>query len=351
MYSEMLPEYQRNPAAFDLPADVMIVWPDDNDGHMRGLPSGLGRWKHGVYYHLAYLGGNLTKQLTHTVGPSVIAEQFDKIVKSGATEYMLVNVSEVRDYVMGARMLADITWDAPAIYATPDPAGRYTAWWSREYFGAGTNSEEAAKAANEAYHQYFALLDVPEKLWQAPDAIEDLLDRLYLKVAGKAYPPVDSETMARMHSRNRQLQDALEAVTRAERLMPRAQQQFFSVAVALGVRGGAATNQSSAPVGRGVARSGCGSDVAVRSGGAHLSGAAGDGTGAGRVSTVRPLVRGELDPPHAEPEQSAPSVHSTASIHFQRRPREPGARASPAVKSATPVQGSGAAPVENDPQK
>ena len=235
MYSEMLPEYQRNPAAFDLPSDVMIVWPDDNDGHMRALPSGLGRWKHGVYYHLAYLGGNLTKQLTHTVGPSVIAEQFDKIVKSGATEYMLVNVSELRDYVMGARMLADITWDAPAIYATPDPAGRYTKWWSSEYFGAGTNSEEAAKAANEAYHQYFALLDVPEKLWQAPDAIEDLLDRLYLKVAGKAYPPVDSETMARMHSRNRQLQDALEAVTRAERLMPRAQQQFFSVAVALGV--------------------------------------------------------------------------------------------------------------------
>ncbi len=62
MYSEMLPEYQRNPAAFDLPQDVIVVWPDDNDGHMRALPKELGRWKHGVYYHLAYLGGNLTKQ-------------------------------------------------------------------------------------------------------------------------------------------------------------------------------------------------------------------------------------------------------------------------------------------------
>ncbi len=57
MYSEMLPAYQRNPAAFDLPEDVIIVWPDDNDGHMRGLPASLGKWKHGVYYHLAYLGG------------------------------------------------------------------------------------------------------------------------------------------------------------------------------------------------------------------------------------------------------------------------------------------------------
>ncbi len=38
----------------------------------------------------------------------MVAEEFDKIVKAGATEYMLVNMSEVRDYVMGARMLADI---------------------------------------------------------------------------------------------------------------------------------------------------------------------------------------------------------------------------------------------------
>src|SRR5579872_4082236 len=180
MYSEMLPQYQRNPAAFDLPSDVIIVWPDDNDGHMRGLPAELGRWKHGVYYHLAYLGGRLTKQLTHTVGPSVVAEQFDKIVKAGATEYMLVNVSEVRDYVMGTRMIADITWDAPGIYSSPDAAGRYTSWWSREYFGG-----EAA-GADEAYNKYFALLDTPDKLWMAPDAIEELLDRLYHKVAGES---------------------------------------------------------------------------------------------------------------------------------------------------------------------
>src|ERR1035441_8635124 len=33
----------------------------------------FGKWKHGVYYHLAYLGGRLTKQLTNTVVPSVVA--------------------------------------------------------------------------------------------------------------------------------------------------------------------------------------------------------------------------------------------------------------------------------------
>ena len=235
MYSEMLPAYQRNPAAFDLPGDVIIVWPDDNDGHMRGLPSSLGKWKHGVYYHLAYLGGRLTKQLTHTVGPSVVAEEFDKIVKSGATEYMLVNMSEVRDYVMGGRMLADITWDAPAIYATPDPAARYTAWWSREYFG-GTGGAAAAQAATDAYNQYHAVLDTPDKLWAAPDAIEELLDRLYQKVAGQPSTPVNADTMALMQSRNRQLEDALAAESRAENGMSLSEQRFFSVDVALGLQ-------------------------------------------------------------------------------------------------------------------
>ncbi len=236
MYSEMLPEYQRNPAAFDLPSDVIIVWPDDNDGHMRALPAETGRWKHGVYYHLAYLGGNLSKQLTHTVTPAVVAEQFEKIVKAGATEYMLVNVSELRDYVMGARMLSDITWDARQIYSSPDAAGRYTRWWSREYFGGGTNSEAKTSAAGAAYAKYFGLLDVPEKLWQAPDAIDDLLDRLYRKTAGESYTPANAETMALMHSRGPQLNDALAAADRAERLMPLSQQQFFSVAVALGLQ-------------------------------------------------------------------------------------------------------------------
>jgi hypothetical protein len=236
MYSEMLPAYQKNPAAFDLPDDVIIVWPDDNDGHMRGLPSGLGKWKHGVYYHLAYLGGNLSKQLTHTVGPATVAEQFDKIVKAGATEYMLVNMSEVRDYVMGGRMLADITWDAPKIYAAPNPAERYTTWWSREYFAAPAGGEGAAQATEAAYGKYFALLDTPDKLWTAQDAIQILIDSLYRKVAGETYPAFDTDTLSSLQSRVRQLDDALAAEARAEAGMSLSQQRFFSVDVALGLR-------------------------------------------------------------------------------------------------------------------
>jgi len=229
MYSEMLPEYQSDSAAFDLPEDVMIIWPDDNDGHMRALPSSPGKWKHGVYYHLAYLGGNLSKQTTHTETPSVVADEFQKIVKAGATEYMLVNVSELRDYVMGARMIADICWNAPAIFDTPDAAGRYTAWWSREYFSRPDTAEEV-------YRQYFALLNKPDTLWSAMDAIQTLIDRLYDKTAGKTPEPFSPEVKAQLQLRAKLLDDALAAEDRAESGLPLGQRQFLSIDAGLGLR-------------------------------------------------------------------------------------------------------------------
>ncbi|HUA58693.1 MAG TPA: glycosyl hydrolase 115 family protein [Verrucomicrobiae bacterium] len=230
MYSEMLPAYQRDPAAFDLPDDVMIIWPDDNDGHMRGLPASVGKWKHGVYYHLAYLGGNLSKQTTHTETPTVVADEFQKIVKAGATEYMLVNVSEVRDYVMGARMIGDICWDAPAVYGAPKPAERYTAWWSREYFGS------SAKAVESAYTQYFELLDKPDTLWNAMNTIQTLIDRLYLKVAGKPFEPLAADAVTELQSRAKLLDAALASEQQAETGMSRDQQRFLSIDDGLGVK-------------------------------------------------------------------------------------------------------------------
>lgn len=230
MYSEMLPQYQRNPAAFDLPDDVMIIWPDDNDGHMRGLPASLGKWKHGVYYHLAYLGGNLSKQTTHTETPAVIAQEFEKIVKAGATAYMLVNVSELRDYVMGARMIADITWDAPSIYSTPNAAERYTSWWSREYFGSSSTAVQAV------YGKYFELLNTPDSLWTAMNTIQDLISRLYRKVGGESPAGLDAAAREQLQARGKRLDEALAAEQRAQAsLASLSEQRFFSIDAGLGL--------------------------------------------------------------------------------------------------------------------
>lgn len=230
MYSEMLDLYRRDPKAFGLPDDVIIVWPDDNDGHMRGLPTDRGRWKHGVYYHLAYLGGNLSKQTTHTVAPPTIAAEFQKIVQAGATEYMLVNVSELRDYVMGARMIADITWNAAAVYGSPDPAGRFLAWWTREYFA------PADAQARSAYDDYHALLDTPDKLWYASEAVQNLIERLWHRANGTPVTPFSADTLAVLRSRIARLDSALAREAEAGSALDRTERRFLSVDVGLGLR-------------------------------------------------------------------------------------------------------------------
>jgi hypothetical protein len=230
MYTEMLDQYLRNPDAFDLPDDVIVVWPDDNDGHMRGHPRSLGRWKHGVYYHLAYLGGHLSKQVTHVVAPATIADEFGKILGAGATEFMLVNVSELREYVMGARMLSDVTWSGPAALDGPGAAERFVGWWSREYFGA------AAAAARDVYARYASLLDTPDTLWLASDAVEELLDRLYARLAGETAPPLEPDRLEALESRGRRLAEALAAAERAKQEMSPAARQYFSENAELGLR-------------------------------------------------------------------------------------------------------------------
>ncbi len=252
MYSEMLPLYQKDPNAFDLPSDVIIVWPDDNNGFMRGLPTSLGRWKHGVYYHLAYLGGNLSKQNVNTVAPSTIESEFKKIVQAGATEYMLVNMSETREYVMGARMLADICWDAAGAFAAPDAAGRYISWFSHEYFGAG------ADAAAGVYNRYFTLLNTPDRLWFAANAIQEEITRLHNRLMGITPPPppdlsripaqfrpvpLDSAIPV-MRAVAPQLDSALAAEAAAEARMTPDQAQYFHENVALGLLIAARQNQA-----------------------------------------------------------------------------------------------------------
>lgn len=230
MYSEMLDLYRRDPAAFGLPDDVIIVWPDDNNGHMRGLPTDRGRWKHGIYYHLSYLGVNLSKQTTHIVAPATIAAEFQKVVQAGATEYLLVNVSELRDYIMGARMISDVAWNAPAVYAAPDPAGRFVDWWTHEYFA------PAAANARAVYDRYHALLDTPDKLWYASDAALHLVDRLSRRVTGQTFAAADPDTLAVLRARLVQLDSALSVEAQAESTLTAPQQQFFSVDAALGLR-------------------------------------------------------------------------------------------------------------------
>ena len=79
------------------------------------------------------------------------------------------------------------------------------------------------------------MLTTPDKLWIAPNAIEDLLSRLYHKASGESYAPLSPATLEALQALKAPLDDALTAEARAHAGMTLSQQRFFSEDVALGL--------------------------------------------------------------------------------------------------------------------
>ncbi|GAA4098819.1 glycosyl hydrolase 115 family protein [Mucilaginibacter panaciglaebae] len=231
LYTEMLDIYSKNKEAFNLPEDVMIIWPDDNDGHMRDLPKESGKWKHGVYYHLAYMGPQqITKQITHVVSPLKIAQEFKAIIDSGATEYVLTNVSELREYVMEARMLAEITWGDSGLIENADPGGAYINWWTKEYFG-----PEAYDAATKAYDIYYKLIHASDSLWQGSDLLQEILRKLQDKLKGKDVQPMAESQIQEFRDREKQYASFHKLIQKSAQSMNQQQQQYFYEQISLGM--------------------------------------------------------------------------------------------------------------------
>lgn len=211
----------------------MIIWSDNNNGVMRGLPQKNDEWKHGVYYHLAYLGNDGTKQETHIIAPTTIAPEFKKIIDAQATEYMLVNVSELREYVMEAKMISDICWNGKTLLKDEnalDSSNRFVNWWSREYFG-----EKSAAQVAESYADYHRTLDVSDKLWFGADRYAKLLVELGKKVNGQKFTPASSETINELKQRDESYRKTFANIEKASLSMNHEQKRYYAEHVALGL--------------------------------------------------------------------------------------------------------------------
>jgi len=222
LYTEMLPQYQSG--KLDVPPEVTIVWTDDNDGRMRALPQARDQWKHGVYYHLAYFSTTtrLTKQITHIVSPSRVEDEFRRIVQAGATEYMLVNVSELREYVMEARMLAEICWDSGKAFAQPNAADRYTQWWAREYFG-----QAAASDVTASYRGYYQILNNFDQISVGSNQVLQALDALGGKLQRKPVTPIGVDVLTSLNQRDAAYHAVFQAIAAANARMTPDRQQYF----------------------------------------------------------------------------------------------------------------------------
>jgi hypothetical protein len=128
-----------------IPAEVTTVWADDGYGYIQDhgqVASG-----EGIYDHVAMMNGR-ANQLSEMVPIERSFSEIGRYIQAGATQYFLVNTSDIRPVTMSIRAVMDAVWKG--LPAGADPASSFYRQWSSQQFG-----EKAASKLVELYKEYF----------------------------------------------------------------------------------------------------------------------------------------------------------------------------------------------------
>lgn len=131
------------------PPGVTLVWPDNGHGILEDEGRiGPGQ---GVYYHTAMFN-SAANQLTEMVPLERIERELGRAARARATEYLLVNTSDLRPVVLTTEAVMRLAWDSrPWTEPSGGQAARFLDEWCRRQYGA-----KAAPAAANYYRAYFA---------------------------------------------------------------------------------------------------------------------------------------------------------------------------------------------------
>jgi hypothetical protein len=147
-----------------IPSGVIPVWADTGYGLMQD--GGLVSKGQGAYYHVAMLNGR-ANQLSEMVPVARIYSELGRYIQAGATQYLLVNTSDIRPVAMTARAVMDVAWGGVPP-GDPAPAARaYYPSWAAAEFG-----EAASTAVAKVLADYFV---APAHLPNSPYEYGDTL--------------------------------------------------------------------------------------------------------------------------------------------------------------------------------
>lgn len=174
-----------------LPAGVTLVWPDNGSGIIRD--NGQVKPGQGIYYHTAMLN-SAANQFSEMVNPGRIFNQVGRFVRAGATDFLLVNVSDIRPVPLSTDCVMKMAWDAkPFLEGTHEHNMReFISDWSRRQFGA-----DAAGKISGIYQEYFACSYMNDSGLKG----EHWLHRRLRQLQEKTYPlvaagkPLDDESV------------------------------------------------------------------------------------------------------------------------------------------------------------
>jgi O-glycosyl hydrolase len=145
LYKEVLDYYNAGMRVAD---DVTLLWPDDNWGNLRRLPTADERTRSGgagVYYHFDYVGGPRSYKWMNTNPVTKIQEQMNLAWQYGATRMWIVNVGDLKPMEVPMEFFLRMAWD-PSRW-TADKVGDYLVAWATREFGAAYAQEAASLVA------------------------------------------------------------------------------------------------------------------------------------------------------------------------------------------------------------
>lgn len=132
-YKEALLHYNQG---IDLPADVTLLWPDDNHGYIRQLSDPTEQARSGgggVYYHFSYLGGPQEYLWLSSISPAHISYEMSKAYALNARNIWVFNVGDIKPAEFEYQFAMDLAWDINSW--TPEKAHEYVLEWATETFG------------------------------------------------------------------------------------------------------------------------------------------------------------------------------------------------------------------------
>ena len=133
LYKEVLEFYK---AGMRVPDDVTLLWPDDNWGNVRRLPTAEERTRSGgagIYYHFDYHGGPRSYQWINTNPIAKVWEQMSLAKQYGADRIWIVNVGHFKGYEFPIEYFMDLAWDTKRW--TNNNINAYTRLWAEREFG------------------------------------------------------------------------------------------------------------------------------------------------------------------------------------------------------------------------
>jgi hypothetical protein len=133
LYKEVLDFYK---AGMRVPNDVTLLWPDDNWGDIRRLPTAEERTRNGgagVYYHFDYHGGPRSYQWINANPIAKIWDQMSLAKEYGADRIWIVNVGHFKGYEFPLEYFMDLAWNAKRW--TNNNINEYTRLWAEREFG------------------------------------------------------------------------------------------------------------------------------------------------------------------------------------------------------------------------